>query len=89
MLADFRTVLFIRTFIHTSSSSFVKETIILIVSFRYYIPTYENDTLLFGLPDDEDEVTVSQTPVIAEETKVDIQNSILRDVHIRSSLSVT
>ncbi|XP_071815737.1 zinc finger protein 277-like isoform X2 [Apostichopus japonicus] len=56
---------------------------------EYYIPTYENDTLLFGLPDDEDEVTVSQTPVIAEETKVDIQNSILRDVHIRSSLSVT
>ncbi|KAJ8047322.1 hypothetical protein HOLleu_06296 [Holothuria leucospilota] len=56
---------------------------------QYYIPTYENDSLLFGLEDDEDFPGNSQTPVVAEDTMVDIENSVLRDLHIRSSLSDT
>lgn len=58
-----------------------------ILAFRYYFPTYENDTLLCALSDSEDELTAEnqkeEIPVISEDIsslKALKQSSILNQL---------
>lgn len=56
------------------------------VVFRYYFPTYENDTLLCTLSDGESDLAAQEAPVISEDTsrlRALKQSSVLNQVLLR------